>query len=119
MENFLLKLPSFEYHNELLSWRELLLQVRKDALFVLMRNAGSLVVEKMKRIGQSSLREGEDPMNIFYKLEQLPADPIIAEDDPVVKNTTSSGSNNKGEKDEQARKLKLSLLFGDMLSKKK
>ena len=112
MENFLLKLPSFEYHNELLTWRELLLQVRKDALFVLMRNAGSLLVEKMKRIGQSSLPEDEDPMNVYYKLEELP-------DDPLPSDIDEEDEQADGEEKREEEQKKMTLLFGDLAKKKK
>ena len=53
----MLRLPRFEYHNEILSWQEFFLQLRKDAVRVALMNAGSLLKEKIKRLGQSNLSE--------------------------------------------------------------
>lgn len=57
IENFMLRLPRFEYHNEILSWEEFFLQLRKDAVRVALMNAGSLLKEKIRRLGQSNLSE--------------------------------------------------------------
>ena len=69
----MLRLPSFEYHNKLLSWTEVFLLLKKgsvalynlqshgviDAARVALMNAGSLLKEKIKRLGQSNLSEEE------------------------------------------------------------
>jgi hypothetical protein len=116
-----LRLPSFEYHNELVTWRELLLHVRKDAIKVLLKNAGSLLLEKLKRIGQPSLPEdgNEDPMKLFYRLEKLP-------DLPLQSTLTHEGHDDHktdGEEereniDRQEKEKKITLLFGDLYKKK-
>jgi hypothetical protein len=59
VENFVLKLPDFEYHSQLWSWLEFTLQLRRDAIRVLLSNAGALFKDKLRRFGQANAPEGE------------------------------------------------------------
>jgi hypothetical protein len=105
----------------LVTWRELLLQVRRDAIKVLLKNAGSLLLEKLKRIGQPSLPEegAEDPMKLFYRLEKLPDLPLqsnLMHEGLEDSKYDSEGEREKMEK--QEREKKINLLFGDLYKKR-
>ena len=85
---------------------------------MLLRNAGSLLLEKLKRIGQPSLPEdgSEDPMKLFYRLEKLPdlPPPLSLEN-----NGTGAGSEEEREvRGRQERENKINLLFGDLYKKR-
>lgn len=61
MENFILKLPDFEYHSQIWSWLELTLNLRRDCISVLLSNVGALVRDKIRRFGQANVPESEKP----------------------------------------------------------
>lgn len=57
MENFVLKLPDFEYHSQIWSWLELALQLRRDSVGVVVNNVGALLKDKLRRLGQANKPE--------------------------------------------------------------
>ena len=89
--------------------------MRKDAIKVLLKNAGSLLLEKLKRIGHPSLPEEgtEDPMKLFYRLEKLP-------DLPTQSSLLNDGKELEEEREsrrKQEHDNRISLLFGDLYKK--
>jgi hypothetical protein len=57
IDRFILSLPEMEYQNRLWSWPEFFNQIRKDMIVVLLKNAGSLFKDKLKKFGKKNLPE--------------------------------------------------------------
>lgn len=57
IDRFILSLPEMEYNNKLWSWPEFFNQLRKDTIVVLLKNAGSLFKDKIKKLGKKNLPE--------------------------------------------------------------
>lgn len=57
IDKFILSLPEMEYNNKLWSWPEFFNQLRKDTIVVLLKNAGSLFKDKIKKLGRKNLPE--------------------------------------------------------------
>ena len=57
IDRFILSLPEMEYNNKLWSWPEFFNQLRKDTIVVLLKNAGSLFKDKIKKLGKRNLPE--------------------------------------------------------------
>lgn len=60
VEGFILRLPDFEYHSQILSWLELFLKLRRDSISVVLSNVGALVKDKIKRFGQANVPETDN-----------------------------------------------------------
>ena len=60
VDNFILRLPDFEYHSQIISWLEFFLKLRRDSISVLLSNAGALVKDKIKKLGQANVSEQEN-----------------------------------------------------------
>lgn len=60
VEGFILRLPDFEYHSQILSWLELFLKLRRDSISVVLSNVGALVKDKIKRFGQANVPETDE-----------------------------------------------------------
>ena len=57
IDKFILSVPEMEYQNRLWSWPEFFNQIRKDTIIVLLKNAGSLFKDKIKKLGKKNLPE--------------------------------------------------------------
>lgn len=60
IDKFILSLPEMEYQNRLWTWPEFFNQLRRDMVVVLLKNAGSLFKDKLKKLGQKNLPELEE-----------------------------------------------------------
>lgn len=70
IDRFVLSLPEMEYQNRLWSWPEFFNQLRKDMIVVLLKNAGSLFKDKIKKLGQRNRPERLDDPN-FSSQDEL------------------------------------------------
>lgn len=70
VENFILKLPDFEYHSHLWSWLEFTLQLKRDMIKVVLSNVSALLKDKIRRLGQANVpeSEGESTRRVLQKL---------------------------------------------------
>lgn len=59
IDRFVLSLPETEYQNRLWSWPEFFNQLRKDTIVVLIKNAGSLFKDKIKKLGKKNAPESQ------------------------------------------------------------
>lgn len=78
IDKFILSLPEMEYQNKLWSWPEFFNQLRKDTIILLLKNAGSLLKDKLKKLGQKNTPEGiedaiehEDDKLEVYETESI------------------------------------------------
>jgi len=69
IDRFILSLPEMEYQNRLWSWPEFFNQIRKDMIVVLLKNAGSLFKDKLKKFGKKNLPERPETSNFDGKDE--------------------------------------------------
>ena len=60
IDKFILSLPEMEYNNRLWSWPEFFNQLRKDTIIVLLKNAGSLFKDKIRKLGKKNVPEGPE-----------------------------------------------------------
>lgn len=93
-----------------------MLQVKKDAIFVLLKNGGSLVVDKLKKLGQANVPEGQDPLTVFYRMERLPSQTPEERDDEVDEEMRNAAAEEERKRQQEA---KMSLLFGNLGKKSK
>lgn len=87
IDRFILSLPEMEHNNKLWSWPEFFNQLRKDTIIVLLKNAGSLFKDKIKKIGQRNLPElPENVVNddevYLKKLARKEKIDVLDEDEP-------------------------------------
>lgn len=61
INKFILSLPEMEYQNRLWSWPEFFNQLRRDIIIVLLKNAGSLFKDKIKKLGQKNVPDEDGP----------------------------------------------------------
>jgi Golgi-body localization protein len=59
IDQFTLKLPTFEYNEKTWSWLDFTLQLRRDAIRVVWGNIGALVREKFRQFGMPNEPETE------------------------------------------------------------
>ena len=77
LDQFTLKLPTFEYGNQTWSWLDFTLQLRRDAIKVVWGNLGSLVKEKFRRLGlpntpeDNNSEETTKPASDQYENERI------------------------------------------------
>lgn len=88
IDRFILSLPEMEYNNRLWSWPEFFNQLRKDTIVVLLKNAGSLFKDKIKKFGKKNLPEPESKTQdeiYFLNLARKEKIDILSDETPDEK----------------------------------
>jgi hypothetical protein len=119
INRFVLSLPEFEYQGKLWSWPEFLNQLRKDTMMVLLRNAGSLFKDKLRKWGRRNMPE--DEQYIRRKLADDADANGATEADEAASDSASTGQRRLElalpSDTEEQRIKKTFLLFGKTLQK--
>lgn len=97
IDSFLLRLPEFEYRNMTCSWLNLLQEIKKDSIKVVLSNTGSLLKEKMG-FGKAKREESSQSLSVSTSATGI----------------SSSASTSKKDKDKKVDETaqKARLLFG-------
>lgn len=114
IDRFILSLPEMEYQNKLWSWPEFFNQIRKDMIVVLLKNAGSLFKDKLKKFGKKNLPERPEISRTFEDANE----DYLTRDEVYLRNLARKEKIDVLEEDNQdEREKKNFLVFGKSILK--